>query len=92
MNPIDIAFIATSAGCGAGMAKLLNLLRVAQDAAPAPVVEDIWDGEWEPMVSEVSEELKARQKVREGRVDTLHGIYLKQLGLAAEQPEEVPAR
>lgn len=94
MNPLGIACIALSSGCGYGLVVLLNHLRVAQDAvpAPAPVVEDPWDGEWAPMVAEVNEELKARQKARQHRVDTLRNIYLADLAAAVEEPVEVSAR
>lgn len=41
MNPIELAFIAASAGCGAGVAWVFALLRLAQDALPALPVEPV---------------------------------------------------
>lgn len=91
MNPIGILCVAISSGCGGGLVVWLNGLRIAQDAAPAPVPDGL-DVEWSSIAAEVSDELAKRQKVRRQRSDTLRGIYLADLAAAAEQLEEAPAQ
>lgn len=92
MNPLGIALVALSSGCGAGLVTLLNGLRVGQDVVHAMAPRDELDVDWKATAAEVSEELEARQKVRAARVDTLRTRYLADLAAAAEEPVEVSAR
>lgn len=66
----------------------LRCLRIAQDAVPAPVPDEL-DVEWSSMAAEIGAELAKRQEVRRQRVDTLRGIYLAGLEIAPEEPVEV---
>lgn len=91
MNPIDIACIAASAGAGAGFSRLLNLLRLGQDAVHELADQDEVVTDWKVMAAEVGEELQDRQKARSERVDTLRTRYLRQLEIDAQQPEEATA-
>ena len=91
MNPLTIALVALSGGCGAGFSRLLHLLRVAQDAVHELADQDEVVTDWKATAAEVSEELEARQKVRAARVDTLRTRYLADLHRAGET-EAVPAR
>lgn len=92
MNPIYIACVAASAGCGAGFSRLLNLLRLGQDALHEMAAPDEILTGWKATAAEVSDELKDRQKARGERVDTLRTRYLRQLEIDAERPEEVAAQ
>lgn len=91
MNPIGILCTAIASGCGAGLVLMLNGIRVAQDAAPAPV-PDALDIEWSSLAAEVGEELSERQRVRGVRADTLRTRYLAGLVIDAEDRGEVAAR
>lgn len=100
MNPIGLLALAISSGCGAALVWLLYGSRVAAETQaalpPAPNELDAdredWDSELAGLAKELADNREERAAKAAVRADTLRGIYLENLGLPAERPDEVSAR
>lgn len=83
--------VAVASGLLAGLAVMLRHRAVARDVLPFLAPSTPWQKQLAAWNQEDAEKRKEREEKRALEVDTLRGIYLKQLE-TDEQPGEVTAR